>query len=1335
MPDKRSEEQAQEVAKIKEIIDSLISHIDASDLLESDNDSLRLLTTHIENSLKHRPDILKTVKEGTGRSGDAKNRFLATMSHEIRTPMNGVIGMLELLLNTRLSDRQQHLANTAYESAASLLNSVNDILDFTKIASGKLNLIEESLDLRQTLEDCLDLVASRAQDKNIELIADIPDHIDYEVIADSARFRQVITNILDNAIKFTEHGSVKLFAKIKHVGDMTDVSISVSDTGKGMSEAEQQTLFQPFTQGDSTTAPTQYTGIGLGLSITRDLVIMMGGEISLHSSPGNGSTFILDIQLKTGNKINTCIDTQQLRDTNVLIVNMHESNCDVMTRQFTNWGMLSNSAKDSEQALTCLRKASEEGKPYKIIIYNQDNAESDYPELLKNIRNEPDIHTPLTLILTPIKYDSDRNMHEDTGTIQYLHRPARQHKLLGCLLNLTKIRTLQYNKTYKEIDHDIAEPKIHAARILLVEDNVMNQEVMYEQLTTLGYDIDTAENGLQAIEAVRSSRYDLIFMDGHMPAMDGFTAARAIRDLEHQHNKNATTIIALTTDSTTGIEEHYKTFGMNDCLVKPFTINDIENILNRWFDRSESVSEKAGKDGQKNEPGGHSNIISLHSIEDNSALHALTDNDSAFPDESIRSYPVVGNNQYLLIVDDNHATLEGLHAAMVQLGYLVDSTSNCEKALQLVDVNNYDLVITDLQMPGMNGYALCEAIRKRHSQESLPILVLTSTEDDIQVQDAYKIGVSNFIVKPVNFLNLAYTVLFTIQNVRNTHALWHNRQLLEAAEQTAQVSHWSWDIQKQHLQFSNHLQEYFNKPLGDIATLEDFINIVDSRDMDAAIQNCLTDGEQTSWEQEVCDPECAKPRFILHRFRMVLNEDEKPVLIGTVQEISSIRNAEHRIMELAFYDSLTKLDSRSSFNKKLRDLIITSKRQQEKFALLYLDLDDFKNINDSYGHDVGDQLLIEVADRLRTLLREDDFASRLGGDEFCLLINNITENLSAANVAQRCLEVLTKPVTLTDIEIAPHASIGIAIYPNDGDDNNHLVKAADTAMYEAKQTGKNNYAFYESAMTDAAQHRLMIESELRTAIAEKQFELYYQPIISLTTGNVHSVEALVRWIHPVKGIQSPATFIPDIERMGLIDELGLWVMNEACEQLKSWSDQGLDKLSVAVNISPRHFEQPGFSGDIAMIAQEAGISPSRIEIEITESISRDHTIFLRTCQELRAHGFKTAIDDFGTGYSSLSVLKDAAVDILKIDREFVRHLPNDLQSSILFGTILGMSKALNLKVVAEGIETEDQLKVLVSMGCHMAQGYYFSKPVPATEVPALSKCSFRRPRSDKTAFL
>ena len=1416
----------QEIIRQKKIIDSLIKRIEHTNNATDDSYSLFQFTTSLEQSVEEKTRLLTIAKDQAENNSRAKSDFLATMSHEIRTPMNGVMGMLELLLNTPINKRQQHLANTAHSSAMSLLTVINDILDFSKIESGKLSLYNEAFNLRDLLEDILDLLAESAQKKNIELIAHLPEKIEYEAIGDGIRLRQVIINLLGNAIKFTSEGEIELSADVKIINETMNVIISIRDTGIGIKEENQKCIFQPFLQENGSSTERSYGGTGLGLSISRDLLQLMGGEINLHSVPDQGSTFTFEVKLGVGEKVSTKLNTEKLKDIRILIVDDNSVNCEILNEQLTHWGMISEIAYDAEQAIKLLKRSSEHGKPFELALLDWHLPGTDGLMLAKEIQKNTNIFNPACAMLSSASFDSDSaNLHND-GVHTYLHKPVYQRDLLKCLLNLVKINKCQENTVGVKTNINAEELHRKDIRILLAEDNIINQEVIYEQMTMMGYELEIVDNGLLALEATKNNRYDLVFMDTHMPQMDGFSATKSIRRFEKEYNRDPSIIIALTENISPGVQNLCKEAGMNGYLSKPFSLDDIEKTLTTWLNKKTKIQftreekrkleicnstdildisvidqlrllgHKCGRDTlgnaikRYNESAieqlntmkyavindNYNDVSSIaHSLKSSSgtlganlvyssasAIEQLAKNNNytAIPQSLLvldkqltetlqelknletvttvietSDVPIIAHDQYLLLVDDDQTTLDTLDTAMQQLGYRVDSVNNGEKALQLLEKNNYDLVITDLQMPDMDGYSLCTAIRKRYSVEALPILVLTSTADDVHVQDAYEIGISNFIVKPVNHLNLAYTALFTIQNSRNTHELWHNRQLLNAAEHTAQVSHWSWEINKQKLQFSNHLQRYFNDSLINIKTLDEFINTVGNRSMDTAIKACLANGNESSWEQEITNSDQEESRYILHRFRKVKNKNENSVLIGTVQEISSIRRAEHRITELAFYDTLTKLSSRSSFNEKLQNLIISASRRNDKFALLYLDLDNFKNVNDSFGHDIGDELLIEVAQRLSSLLREDDVASRLGGDEFCLIINNIADELSAANVAQRCLKLLSKSILLAGREIIPHASIGISIYPNDGDTTNMLVKAADTAMYEAKKTGKNQYAFYEIAMTDAAYHRLTIENDLRSALNNKQFELYYQPKISLSTGRIQGVEALIRWNHPEKGLQSPDTFIPDAERMGIICEIGEWVVHQACKQIKLWRNQGLRDISIAVNISPKHFEQETFSEDIAQIVNNLGISPSLIEIEITESTSRDQRIFSNACQKLRTLGFRTAIDDFGTGYSSLSVLKDAAVDVLKIDRAFVRHLPNDSQSSILIGTIIGMSKALGLQVVAEGIETEEQLAVLVAMGCHMAQGYYFSKPIPANEIPALSKYLFRRPQNNKIANL
>ncbi len=1242
---------------------------------------------------------LKKRIDDSGEDGLTKSDFLATISHEIRTPMNGVMGMLELLLNTPVNDRQQYLAKTAHDSAVSLLSVITNIFDHSKIESGKIKLHKVPFNLQKLLDDVVNKVAKRAQIKCIELNTHIPTNIEHEVIGDPARLYQIIENLLDNAVKFTDTGVIELTTNTEIINDHMQINVSVSDTGKGIDHKNQKIIFEPFEQEGGSISTRQFGGTGLGLTLTHDLIKLMNGEISVQSKVGEGSTFAFSIRLLLGNKANTTQSSQAfqkslsiLNNTNpsekrthharILLAEDNPINKEVIYEQMAMLGYNIEIVDNGRKALAAIKINN-----YDLILMDAHMPQLDgfsATQAIRTFEKENNRDTTPIIALTADISPGVQAHCAAVGMNDYIAKPILIEDV-KIILN----KWLGDAVIEEEIDKASELHPVPASA------NILDMSVI-EQLRILSN--KSGRNTLSnAIKQFNTSAIEQLNLMQHAATNDDLKELASIA-----HNLKSSS-------GTLGITQVYA------------AATEIEQF----------AIEKNTKSAQES-------VASLEKILDLSlqALQDLTIESSQSGDISTQktATPVVGNGQQLLIVDDDRITLDTLQKALQQLGYKVHSVSNGKGALALLEKYNYDLIITDLQMPDMDGYGLCEAIRKNYAEEILPILVLTSTANDVHVHDAYEIGISNFIVKPVNFLNLAYTILFTIQNARNSHELWHNRQLLEVAEHAAQVSHWSWDIDNQQIQFSSHLQRYFNPSLTNIKTLNDFITAVGHSEMDTAINTCLASGKESTWEQEIINPEQEEKRYILHRFRIIHNENNDAVLIGTVQEISSIRRAEQRIIDLAFYDSLTKLNSRSCFNKKLQDLLINAKRKTEKFAILYLDIDNFKNINDSFGHDVGDKLLIVVADRLRTLLREADFASRLGGDEFCLLIHDIADNLSAANVAQRCLELLSQPVELAGRTITPHASIGIAIYPHNGNDSNFLLKAADTAMYEAKNKGKNQYAFYESAMTDAAHLRLTIENDLRAALRDEQFELYYQPKISLSSGNVESVEALIRWNHPEKGLCPPDSFIPEAERMGLIAELGEWVVRTACEQIKLWRSQGIGDIPVAVNISPSHFEQENFADDIANLVDRLDISPSLIEIEITESTSRDHSVFINTCRNLRALGFRTAIDDFGTGYSSLSVLKDAAVDILKIDREFVRHLPNDSQSSILIGTILGMSKALGLQVVAEGIETEEQLTVLVAMGCHMAQGYYFSKPVPAKEIPALTKVCFRRPKANQVVY-
>ncbi len=432
------------------------------------------------------------------------------------------------------------------------------------------------------------------------------------------------------------------------------------------------------------------------------------------------------------------------------------------------------------------------------------------------------------------------------------------------------------------------------------------------------------------------------------------------------------------------------------------------------------------------------------------------------------------------------------------------------------------------------------------------------------------------------------------------------------------------------------------------------------------------------------------------------------------------KRVESIIRYQASHDPLTRLPNRLLFDEQLVLALANSKQYSESLGVAFLDLDRFKVINDTLGHEIGDRLLQQVATRLKQCLRNCDLIARWGGDEFTLLFPRLHSSEEITKIAQRILDKLSIPIVIENQELYVTASLGIALYPYDGEDAQSLLKHADFAMYRAKQQGRNNYQLFAEDMHHKALNQLTLEGDLRRALAREEFLLYYQPQVEIATGRIIAVEALIRWQHPQLGFVSPDQFIPLAEEIGLIAPIGQWVLQTACIQHQAWRTLGFPPLRVAVNLSPRQFHQSHLIKIILQTLEETEIDPEYLELEITESAAMEDVEFtIKILQELRAMGLHITIDDFGTGYSSLNMIKHFPLNTLKIDRSFVKDLVDNSNDAAIAQTIIALGQGLKLQVVAEGVETSEQLAFLRSMHCDIAQGYFFCPPVPATDIPQL----------------
>jgi len=672
-----------------------------------------------------------------------------------------------------------------------------------------------------------------------------------------------------------------------------------------------------------------------------------------------------------------------------------------------------------------------------------------------------------------------------------------------------------------------------------------------------------------------------------------------------------------------------------------------------------------------------------------------------------------------------------------QAGFSVEEVDNPNSAMAAFQRLSPDIVLLDAGVPHLAGISVCEDIRRLSEGYATPVIIIGVLDDMESVKRAYGAGATDIISKPVNMEVLSHRVHYLVRSSMVLESLRLSEARLAEAQRIAKIGSWEHNILTGEMFWSEEAYRLLGMDsIGSRVSSGQFRVAAHMRGeagFEQSLLDIITKGKSFSTDLQLARPD-GEDRYIHVEAQINKDETGRPVwTVGYVQDVTERRQTEKKIRKLAYYDTVTDLPNRSLFRDYFNHAIALAKRNNRMMAVLFIDLDRFKQVNDTFGHSTGDDLLRQVAERLTSCVREGDYVSRdifdgtideqdsriarFAGDEFLVLLENINDYYDAAKVAQRIKDRLSTPFEIGNNEMSVTPSIGISIYPLDGDNLEDIIKRSDIAMYHAKEMGRNNFQFYSDSLNTAAMNHLVLESQLRKAIQRDELFLCFQPMVDLRGNGICCVEALLRWRHPDTGVLLPDGFIPVAEETGLITEIDDWVLRNACLQAKEWQAKGILNFKVSVNISGRHFRKKKLLETLRGILDRTGADPGFLELEITEGIlMKNDPDTICVLNGLKEMGICLSVDDFGTGYSSLSYLKRFPLDMLKIDRSFVKDILTDSDSASITSAIIAMADGLKLETVAEGVETREQLQALLDSGCWKMQGYYFSPPLDAAEL-------------------
>ncbi|MBD3755595.1 MAG: EAL domain-containing protein [Gammaproteobacteria bacterium] len=683
------------------------------------------------------------------------------------------------------------------------------------------------------------------------------------------------------------------------------------------------------------------------------------------------------------------------------------------------------------------------------------------------------------------------------------------------------------------------------------------------------------------------------------------------------------------------------------------------------------------------------------------------------PDLSMENDQPTAHPTRILVIDDDMSTRLTLVKILQKSGYMVEQAVNGEAGLHCFKNFRPDLVLLDVIMPIMDGYETCQAIRQLPGQAATPILMLTGLDDVEAIDSAFAAGATDFITKPINWPLLIRRVRYALRTFATAQALNRAQLRQHQAQEIARLGFWEWRVDQDRLYWSSELLKMFGLPPNpQEGQLSNYLGFIPQQEHEriTAILHEVYSGKQTRavFQHPFT---VGKNAFML---RVIAERDGKETVFGVIQDITDIYETKRKLEFQHYHDALTNLANRRMFTEQLEDVLA----RNEPFAVISLDIDRFSLINDTLGHKEGDKLLQMSASRISGALEGQGLAARMGTDEFSILLPQQSDSAQISQIISQVQAALAQPFRLGDQQIHIETSAGIALAPQDGQSVADLLNAAVKARLNAKKIGGIRFVFFDPEQQQDNSQRLYLENELRKALGLNQFRLFYQPQVDVQSNRIIGVEALIRWQHPEMGMVSPDRFIPIVEELELVHEVGDWIAEEAVRQAKEWHDKGLN-IRVGANLSAQQFTKNNLAQTLHNIILKHDLPPSCLDLEITESIAMQNPeSALSTLNQLKSTGASLAIDDFGTGYSSLEYLQKFPVDLIKIDRAFIKNILVNPSDQAIVRAILGIAESMGMRVIAEGVEQADEMALLKEIGCHEVQGYFVSRPLDAEAAEA-----------------